>query len=93
MEEQAGDSLCCPREEASEDGGIRTLEQEVSEEEAEKMNFKGKWIKIEAEMDTGACVPMMPTSLAKHLKIRESERVTKRSQICVGIRRFHIQQR
>ena len=73
MEEQAGDSLCCLREEASEDGGIRTLEQEVSEEEAEKMSFKGKWIKIEAEVDTGACVPMMPTSLAKHLKIRESE--------------------
>ena len=65
--------MSCLREEVEEDGGMRTLEQEVSEEEAAKMNYKGKWIRVEAEMDTGACVPMMPKNVAKHLPIRESE--------------------
>merc|ERR1711994_433569 len=72
-EAQGGDSLCCLREEVKEEGGMRTLEQEVSEEEAAKMNYKGRWIKVEAEMDTGACIPMMPKNIAKHLPIRESE--------------------
>ena len=49
------------------------MEQEVSEEDAAKMNYKGKWLKVEAEVDTGACIPMMPKSIAKHLPIRESE--------------------
>ena len=72
-EEFSEERLSCLREEAGEEGGMRTLEQEVSEEEAAKMNYKGKWIKVEAEMDTGACVPMMPKNIAKHLPIRESE--------------------
>ena len=40
--EEQGDiqRMSCLREEAEADGGIRTLEQEVSEEEAEKMNYK-----------------------------------------------------
>ena len=66
-------NMSCLREEAEGDGGMRTLEEEVSEEEAEKMNYKGKWIRVEAEMDTGACVPMMPKDVARHLPIRESE--------------------
>ena len=65
--------MSCLREEVEEYGGMRTLEQEVSEEEAAKMNYKGKWIKVEAEVDTGACIPMMPKNIAKHLPIRESE--------------------
>ena len=34
--------MSCLREETEGDGGMRTLEQEVSEEEAAKMNYKGK---------------------------------------------------
>ena len=30
---------------------MRTLEQEVSEEDAAKMNYKGKWLKVEAEVE------------------------------------------
>ena len=56
----------CLREDLEGEGGMRTLEQEVSEEDAAKMNYKGKWIRVEAEMDTGACVPMMPKNVAKH---------------------------
>ena len=33
-EVQAGEPMCCLREEVKEEGGMRTLEQEVSEEEA-----------------------------------------------------------
>ena len=66
-------NMSCLREEMEGDGGMRTLEQEVSEEEAAKMNYKGKWFKVEAEVDTGACIPMMPKNIAKHLPIRESE--------------------
>ena len=65
--------LACLREEEDETGGPRTLEHEVSEEEAAKMNYRGKWIKIEAEVDTGACIPMMPKGIAKHLRTRESD--------------------
>ena len=65
--------MSCLREEAKEDGGMRTLEQEVSAEEAAKMNYKGRWLKVEAEVDTGACIPMMPKGIAQHLPIRESE--------------------
>ena len=72
-EEFTEERLSCLREEVEGEGGMRTLEQEVSEEEAAKMNYKGKWIKVEAEMDTGACIPMMPKNIAKHLPIRESE--------------------
>ena len=49
--------MSCLREEVEGDGGMRTLEQEVSEEEAAKMNYKGKWIRVEAEMDTGGVRP------------------------------------
>ena len=66
-------NMSCLREEMEGDGGMRTLEQEVSEEEAAKMNYKGKWFEVEAEVDTGACIPMMPKNIAKHLPIRESE--------------------
>ena len=66
-------SFACLREEMEDDGGLRTLEHNISEEEAAKTNYKGQWIKIEAEMDTGACMPMMPKSVAKHLPVRESE--------------------
>ena len=66
-------SQLCLREDLEGEGGMRTLEQEVSEEDAAKMNYKGKWLKVEAEVDTGACIPMMPKSIAKHLPIRESE--------------------
>ena len=65
--------LACLREEEDEPGGLRTLEHEISEEEAAKMNYKGKWIKIEAEVDTGACIPMMPKDIAKRLQTRESD--------------------
>ena len=61
------------REDVEDEGGMRTLEQEVSEEDAARMNYKGKWLKVEAEVDTGACIPMMPKSIARHLPIRESE--------------------
>ena len=61
------------REDKDEEGGLRTLEHQVSEEEAAKMNYKGKWIKVEAEVDTGACIAMMPKGVAQHLPIRESE--------------------
>ena len=73
--EEQGDiqRMSCLREEAEADGGIRTLEQEVSEEEAARMNYRGNWIKIEAEVDTGACIPMMPKNVAKHIPTRESE--------------------
>ena len=52
---------------------MRTLEHEVSDEESAKLNYKGKWIKAEAEVDTGACIPMMPKGIARHLPTRESE--------------------
>ena len=35
-------NMLCLREEMEGDGGMRTLEQEVSEEETAKMNYKGK---------------------------------------------------
>ena len=80
-EEQAGDEepasepLCMKslREPEEEEGGMRTLEHEVSDEESAKLNYKGKWIKVEAEVDTGACIPMMPKGIARHLPTRESE--------------------
>ena len=79
-EEEQIQSMSCLREETKDDGGMRTLEQEVSAEEAAKMNYKGRWLKVEAEVDTGACIPMMPKGIAKHLPIRESEG-SKRGQV------------
>ena len=52
MEEESNDipPVCCLREAVEEGGGIRTLEQEMSEDEAAKMNYPrpmpprgGKW--------------------------------------------------
>ena len=56
------EQMFCLREEMEEQGGIRTLEQEISSEEASKMNFKGKWIKVEAEVTS-----LLPLSRLRRL--------------------------
>ena len=84
-EEESNMQQFCLREEEGDEGGLRTLEHEVSEEEAAKMNYKGKWIRVEAEMDTGACIPMMPKNIAKHLPIRESEWSRRGCEVPLGL--------
>ena len=54
---------------AENQGSMRTLKQEVEHEDIRLWRGK-KYLKVKAEMDTGACVPMMPSKLLPGLPIK-----------------------
>ena len=67
-EEEADGPLLCQRlAEVDEPGAVRTLEQEVSQEDPVKWYGGCGYIEVEAEVDTGSCVSIMPSRVCKHV--------------------------